>query len=94
MYSNHVVQHLLDQLDQKHERQQQINQLTHRLIKEQRIQIGDSLYLHLGIAKRCNNTQAVQFWIDDIFNDINVGDEQETYKQLERLFLQRMPEIA
>lgn len=94
MHPNPVIQHIYDQLDQKHERQQQINQLTHRLIKEQRIQIGDNLYLHLSIPRRCDNTQAIQIWISKVLDEIDVGDDQENYKRLEQQFLQLMPEIA
>ena len=48
MHPNPIIQHLYEQLDLRHERQQQINLLTSKLIKEQRIQLGDGLYLHLG----------------------------------------------
>lgn len=92
MHPNPVMQHIIAEIDHKHERQQQIDQLTHCLIKEQSIQIGDNLYLHLGVGKRCDNTKAIQSWIERILDDINVDDEQETYKKLKRLFLQRMPE--
>ena len=93
MHPNPVIQHIYDQLDQKHERQQQINLLTSNLIKEQRIQMGDGLYLHLGQTKRCSNTQAIQQWIYTISDTIDTGDYQETYRQLEHEFLALMPEL-
>ena len=93
MHPNPVSQHIYDQLDQKHERQQQINLLTSNLIKEQRIQMGDGLYLHLGQTKRCSNTQAIQQWIYTIYDTIDTGDYQETYRQLEHEFLALMPEL-
>ena len=93
MHPNPVIQHIYDQLDQKHERQQQINLLTSNLIKEQRIQMGDGLYLHLGQTKRCSNTQAIQQWIYTIYDTIDTGDYQETYRQLEHVFLALMPEL-
>ena len=93
MHLNPVIQHIYDQLDQKHERQQQINLLTSNLIKEQRIQMGDGLYLHLGQTKRCSNTQAIQQWIYTIYDTIDTGDYQETYRQLEHEFLALMPEL-
>ena len=93
MHPNPVIQHIYDQLDQKHERQQQINLLTSNLIKEQRIQMGDGLYLHLGQTKRCSNTQAIQQWIYTIYDTIDTGDYQETYRQLEQEFLALMPEL-
>ena len=94
MHPGLVIQHLYDQLDQRKNRQQQINRLTSKLIKEQRIQLGDGLYLHLGQTKRCNNTQAIQTWISEILDDIDVNDNQEKYQQLEHKFLKLMPEIA
>ena len=97
MHPNPVIQHIYDQLDQKHERQQQINRLTSRLIKELKIQAGDCLYLFLGQRKRCNNTRAIQVWIEANFDDIannEDSDDQEIYQQLEHKFLQLMPEIA
>ena len=93
MHPNPVIQHIYDQLDQKHERQQQINLLTSNLIKAQRIQMGDGLYLHLGQTKRCSNTQAIQQWIYTIYDTIDTGDYQETYRQLEHEFLALMPEL-
>ena len=93
MHPNPVIQHIYDQLDQKHERQQQINLLTSNLIKEQRIQMGDGLYLHLGQTKRCSNAQAIQQWIYTIYDTIDTGDYQETYRQLEHEFLALMPEL-
>ena len=94
MHPNPVIQHLYNQLDLRHERQQQINLLTSKLIKEQRIQLGDGLYLHLGQTKRCSNTQAIQTWISEILDEIDVNDDQEKYHQLEHKFLKLMPEIA
>ena len=93
MHLNPVIQHLYDQLDQRKNRQQQINKLTSQLIKEQRIQLGDGLYLHLGQTKRCSNTQAIQQWIQTIYDTIDTGDYQETYRQLEHEFLALMPEL-
>ena len=94
MHPDLVIQHLYDQLDQRKNRQQQINKLTSQLIKEQRIQPGDNLYLFLGLIKRCNNTQAIQTWISEILDDIDVNDDQEKYQQLQHKFLKLMPEIA
>lgn len=94
MQTSPVIQHILDQLDHNQNRQQQINQLTSRLIKELKIQAGDCLYLFLGQRKRCNNTQAVQKWISEMLDDIDEGDDQENYQRLEHKFLQLMPEIA
>lgn len=79
MHPNPVIQHLYNQLDLRHERQQQINLLTSKLIKEQCIQLGDGLYLHLGQTKRCSNTQAIQQWVQTIYDAIDTGDYQETY---------------
>ena len=93
MHPNPVIQHLYDQLDQRKNRQQQINKLTSQLIKEQRIQPGDNLYLFLGLIKRCNNTQAIQQWIQTIYDTIDTGDYQETYRKLEHEFLALMPEL-
>lgn len=70
------------------------NKLTSQLIKEQRIQPGDNLYLFLGLIKRCNNTQAIQTWISEVLDEIDVNDDQEKYQQLEHKFLKLMPEIA
>lgn len=94
MHPNPIIQHLYDQLDQRKNRLQQINKLTSQLIKEQRIQPGNNLYLFLGLIKRCNNTQAIQTWISEILDDIDVNDDQEKYHQLEHKFLKLMPEIA
>ena len=94
MHLNPVIQHLYDQLDQRKSRQQQISLLVSKLIKEQRIQPGDNLYLFLGLIKRCNNTQAIQTWISEILDEIDVNDDQEKYRQLEHKFLKLMPEIA
>ncbi|MCG8148675.1 hypothetical protein E6P75_11170 [Moraxella osloensis] len=94
MHPNPVIQHIYDQLDQRKNRLQQINKLTSQLIKEQRIQPGNNLYLFLGLIKRCNNTQAIQTWISEILDDIDVNDDQEKYHQLEHKFLKLMPEIA
>ena len=74
MHPNPVIQHLYDQLDQRKNRQQQINKLTSQLIKEQRIQPGDNLYLFLGLIKRCNNTQAIQTWISEILGSAQNSD--------------------
>jgi hypothetical protein len=93
MHPNPVIQHLYNQLDLRYERQQQINLLTSNLIKEQRIQMGDGLYLHLGQTKRCSNTKAIQQWIQTIYDTIDTGDYQETYRQLEHEFLALMPEL-
>ena len=93
MHPGLVIQHIYDQLDLRHERQHQINRLTSKLIKEQRIQLGDGLYLHLGQTKRCSNTQAIQQWIQTIYDTIDTGDYQETYRQLEHEFLALMPEL-
>ena len=93
MHPDPVIQHIYDQLDQRKNRQQQINRLTSKLIKEQRIQLGDGLYLHLGQTKRCSNTQAIQQWIQTIYDTIDTGDYQETYRQLEHEFLALMPEL-
>ena len=93
MHPNPVIQQIYNQLDLRHERQQQINLLTSKLIKEQRIQPGDNLYLFLGLIKRCNNTQAIQQWIQTIYDTIDTGDYQETYRQLEHEFLALMPEL-
>ena len=94
MHPNPVIQHLYDQLDQRKSRQQQISLLVSKLIKEQHIQLGDGLYIHLGQTKRCDNTQAIQTWISEILDDIDVNDDQEKYQQLEHKFLKLMPEIA
>lgn len=94
MHPNPVIQHIYDQLDQRENRQQQINGLTRQLIKEQRIQPGDNLYLFLGLTKRCHNTQAIQTWISKVLDEIDVSDDQENYQQLKHKFLQLMPEIA
>ena len=91
MHPNPVIQHIYDQLDQRKNRQQQINKLTSQLIKEQRIQPGDNLYLFLGLIKRCDNTQAIQTWISEILDDIDVNDDQEKYQQLEHKFLKLTP---
>ena len=93
MHPNPVIQHLYDQLDHRDNRQQQINKLTSQLIKEQHIQLGDGLYIHLGQTKRCSNTQAIQQWIQTIYDTIDTGDYQETYRQLEHEFLALMPEL-
>ena len=93
MHTNPVINHIIDLLDKKQQRQQQINLLTRQLIKEQRIQIGDSLYLFLGLTKRCDDTQALQTWITEIIDDIDEGDDQQIYKQVEHKFLQIMPEV-
>ena len=93
MHPNPVIQHLYDQLDQRKNRQQQINKLTSQLIKEQHIQLGDGLYIHLGQTKRCSNTQAIQQWIQTIYDAIDTGDYQETYRKLEHEFLALMPEL-
>ena len=93
MHPNPVIQHLYDQLDQRKSRQQQISLLISKLIKEQHIQLGDGLYLHLGQTKRCSNTQAIQQWIQTIYDTIDTGDYQETYRQLEHEFLALMPEL-
>lgn len=93
MHPNPVIQHIYDQLDLRHERQQQISLLVSKLIKEQRIQHGDCLYLYLGQTKRCSNTQAIQQWIQTIYDTIDTGDYQETYRQLEHEFLALMPEL-
>lgn len=94
MHTNPVIQQIYDQLDQRENRQQQINWLTSQLIKEQRIQPGDNLYLFLGLTKCCHNTQAIKAWISEMLDEIDVGDDQENYQQLEHKFLQLMPEIA
>ena len=93
MHPNPVIQHLYDQLDHRDNRQQQINKLTSQLIKEQHIQLGDGLYIHLGQTKRCSNTQAIQQWIQTIYDTIDTGDYQETYRKLEHEFLALMPEL-
>ena len=93
MHPNPVIQHLYDQLDQRKSRQQQISLLVSKLIKEQHIQLGDGLYIHLGQTKRCSNTQAIQQWINTIYDPIDTGDYQETYRQLEHEFLALMPEL-
>ena len=93
MHPNPVIQHLYDQLDQRKSRQQQISLLVSKLIKEQHIQLGDGLYIHLGQTKRCSNTQAIQQWIQTIYDTIDTGDYQETYRQLEHEFLALMPEL-
>jgi hypothetical protein len=94
MHPDLVIQQIYAQLDQRENRQQQINRLTSRLIKELNIQVGDCLYLFLGQRKRCNNTQAIQTWISEILDEIDVNDDQEKYQQLEHKFLKLMPEIA
>ena len=93
MHPNPVIQHLYDQLDQRKSRQQQISLLVSKLIKEQHIQLGDGLYIHLGQTKRCSNTQAIQQWIRTIYDTIDTGDYQETYRKLEHEFLALMPEL-
>ena len=93
MHPNPVIQHLYDQLDQRKSRQQQISLLVSKLIKEQHIQLGDGLYIHLGQTKRCSNTQAIQQWIQTIYDTIDTGDYQETYRTLEHEFLALMPEL-
>ena len=93
MHPNPVIQHLYDQLDQRKSRQQQISLLVSKLIKEQHIQLGDGLYIHLGQTKRCSNTQAIQQWIQTIYDTIDTGDYQETYRKLEHEFLALMPEF-
>ena len=93
MHPNPVIQHLYDQLDQRKSRQQQISLLISKLIKEQHIQLGDGLYIHLGQTKRCSNTQAIQQWIQTIYDTIDTGDYQETYRKLEHEFLALMPEL-
>lgn len=93
MHPNPVIQHLYDQLDQRKSRQQQISLLVSKLIKEQHIQLGDRLYIHLGQTKRCSNTQAIQQWIQTIYDTIDTGDYQETYRKLEHEFLALMPEL-
>nr|WP_312116751.1 hypothetical protein [Moraxella sp. CTOTU47915] len=93
MHPSPVIQHLYDQLDQRKSRQQQISLLVSKLIKEQHIQLGDGLYIHLGQTKRCSNTQAIQQWIQTIYDTIDTGDYQETYRKLEHEFLALMPEL-
>ena len=93
MHPNPVIQHLYDQLDQRKSRQQQISLLVSKLIKEQHIQLGDGLYIHLGQTKRCSNTQAIQQWLQTIYDTIDTGDYQETYRKLEHEFLALMPEL-
>ena len=93
MHPNPVIQHIYDQLDQRKSRQQQISLLVSKLIKEQHIQLGDGLYIHLGQTKRCSNTQAIQQWIQTIYDTIDTGDYQETYRKLEHEFLALMPEL-
>ena len=93
MHPNPVIQHLYDQLDQRKSRQQQISLLVSKLIKEQHIQLGDGLYIHLGQTKRCSNTQAIQQWIQTIYDTIDTGDYQETYRKLKHEFLALMPEL-
>ena len=93
MHPNPVIQHIYDQLDQRKNRQQQISLLVSKLIKEQHIQLGDGLYIHLGQTKRCSNTQAIQQWIQTIYDTIDTGDYQETYRKLEHEFLALMPEL-
>ena len=93
MHPNPDIQHLYDQLDQRKSRQQQISLLVSKLIKEQHIQLGDGLYIHLGQTKRCSNTQAIQQWIQTIYDTIDTGDYQESYRKLEHEFLALMPEL-
>ena len=93
MHPNPVIQHIYNQIDLRHERQQQISLLVSKLIKEQHIQLGDGLYIHLGQTKRCSNTQAIQQWIQTIYDTIDTGDYQETYRKLEHEFLALMPEL-
>lgn len=93
MHPNPIIQHLYDQLDHRDNRQQQISLLVSKLIKEQHIQLGDGLYIHLGQTKRCSNTQAIQQWIQTIYDTIDTGDYQETYRKLEHEFLALMPEL-
>ena len=93
MHPDLVIQQIYDQLDQRKNRQQQISLLVSKLIKEQHIQLGDGLYIHLGQTKRCSNTQAIQQWIQTIYDTIDTGDYQETYRKLEHEFLALMPEL-
>ena len=74
MHPNPVIQHLYDQLDQRKSRQQQISLLVSKLIKEQHIQLGDGLYIHLGQTKRCSNTQAIQQWIQTIYDTMRLQE--------------------
>ncbi len=93
MHPNPVIQQIYNQLDLRHERQQQINLLTSKLIKEQRIQLGDGLYLHLGQTKRCSNTHAIPQRVHTIYDPIDTGDSHQTYRKLEHEFLALMPEL-
>ena len=73
MHPDLVIQHLYDQLDQRKNRQQQINKLTSQLIKEQRIQPGDHnnpnsteyyfwLIRNPDERKRITQTIKISFW--------------------------------
>ncbi|OBX65844.1 hypothetical protein A9299_07615 [Moraxella osloensis] len=92
MHPSPVIQHIYDQLDLRHDRQQQISLLVSKLIKKYNIQYGEQLRLILGIVKHCDNYTALEHWVNQNYDLVNTGIFEENFQQLENKFLKLIPQ--